>query len=134
MQLIGQIQHSLAISSQFLVAANTADKPHLGGSQYASKSKRYSGTLHTGQVNAIKLSNSMRLGQSHPLVPKRGDATGGIELFPTGKESPSRTGDRGTDPFPHGGRSHLLLEKASPYLHALAPARCGSNQKKETTR
>ena len=43
-------------------------------------------------------------------------------------------GNRGTDPFPHGGRSHLLLEKASPYLHALAPARCGGNQKKETTR
>ena len=35
-------------------------------------------------------------------------------------------GNRGTDPFPHGGRSHLLLEKASPYLYALAPARCGS--------
>ena len=43
-------------------------------------------------------------------------------------------GNRGTDPFPHGGRSHLLLEKASPYLHALAPARCGSIQEKETTR
>ena len=46
-----------------------ADKLHLGGSQYASKSKRYSGTLHTGQVNAIKWSNSMRLdGQASAIT------------------------------------------------------------------
>ena len=34
-------------------------------------------------------------------------------------------------PFPHGGRSHLLLEKASPYLHLHAPAWCGGTKQTE---
>ena len=80
-----------------------------------------------------------KIAESKPLVScqTQCDQCSRIHSFPSGGMrlvalSCSQRGrghrqGQGDSPLPQGGRSHLLLERASPYLHALAPARCGSD-------